>query len=405
MVRGLGEGIGDDAAPHVGGIEPELLRRLVELTFEGEAGLDRAVAALGPARRLVGEDARALELVHGDLVGHRVDHARVERGGDAVGAVRSAVEPRLEVAAGDVAGLREAGLDPHQHRMPAAMRVEDLFTRERDLHRAACQLRELTDDDLVREGIGLAAEAAADRRGDHPDVCGRRVERLGQHAVDVVRCLRRGPQGELAVRRPVGDRRVLLHRQMVVALEEEDVLAHEVRAVEGDVDVAELERHVLVHVRAVAVLVDPHLGTRQRVEDRHERRQRLVVDVDQPARLLGGLLVDRGDGGDRVADHADLLRAERLFVLGHRQDPELHARQVGGGDDREHAGQRARPRGVDRPDARVGVGAAQKLRVRHARQEEIVGVLRLADHLRPRVDLRQRPADDRELVLGHVRAS
>src|SRR6185369_14333536 len=109
VVRRLGERLGDDPPPHVRGIEPELLGRLVELTFEREARLDRAVAALGSARRLVGEDARALELVDRDLVGDRIDHARVERGRDAVRAVGSAVEPRPQMAAGDVALLRESG--------------------------------------------------------------------------------------------------------------------------------------------------------------------------------------------------------------------------------------------------------------------------------------------------------
>src|SRR5712691_4248741 len=61
VVRGLRERIGDDAPPEVGGIEPELLGRLVELTFQREAWLRRAVPALRSARRLVGEDARALE--------------------------------------------------------------------------------------------------------------------------------------------------------------------------------------------------------------------------------------------------------------------------------------------------------------------------------------------------------
>ena len=405
MVRRLGERIGDDPPPHLGGVEPELLGRLVELTLEREAGLRRAVPALGSTRRLVGEDARGLELVHGDLVGDRIDHARVEGGRDAVGAVRAAVEPRPEVTAGDVTLSREAGLDPHENGMPAAVRIEDLFAGQRDLHRPSRQFRELAGHDLVREGIGLAAEAAADRCRDHADVGGRRVEDLGEHPVHVVRRLGRGPERELAVRRPVGDGRVLLHRQMVVALEKEHVLANQIGAVEGGVDVAELERDVLVHVRTVTILVDPDLGVRQRLEDRHQRRERLVVDVDQPGCLLGGLFVDGGDRGDRVADHADLLGAEGFLVLGHGQDPELHARQVRRRDDREDARQRASPRRVDRANARVGVGAAKQLGVGHARQEQIVGILRLPDDLRPRVDFRERPADDRELVLGHARAS
>src|SRR5207253_9099446 len=83
--------------------------------------------------------------------------------------------------------------------------------------------------------------------------------------------------GQLAVGPPDGERRVLLHRQMGVALEVEDVLTHEVGAGEGRLDVAELERDGLVDVGAVAVLVDPDLGAPEGVLDRHERRQHLVL--------------------------------------------------------------------------------------------------------------------------------
>ena len=165
----------------------------------------------------------------------------------------------------------------------------------------------------------------------------------------------------------MGDGGVLLHRQVIAALEEEDVLADQVGGVEGRVDVAELERDVLVDVRTVAVLVDPGLGMGERVEDRHEGDKRLVVDLDQPARLLGRLLVHGRDGGDRIADHADLLGAEGLLILRDGQDAELHPRQVSGRDHREDAGERAGARGVDRPDAGVGVSAPEQLGVRHAR--------------------------------------
>src|SRR5439155_20082217 len=97
-----------------------------------------------------------------------------------------AVEPRPEMTAGDVTLSREAGLDPHENGMPAAVRIEDLFAGQRDLHRPSRQLRELAGHDLVREGIGLAAEAAPDRRRAHADLGGRRVEDLGEHTVEVV---------------------------------------------------------------------------------------------------------------------------------------------------------------------------------------------------------------------------
>ena len=324
VVRRLGEGLVDDAPPQVGGIEAELLGGLVELALQREARLGRAVAALGAAGRLVGEDARPLELVDRHLVGDGVDDAGVEGRGHPVGAVGAAVEPGLDVAAGDVALPGEPGLEPHQHRMPAAVDVEHLLAGEGDLHGPPGDLGELAGGDLVGEGVELAAEAAAHRRRDHPDVRGGHVEDLGEEPVDVVRRLGGRPERELAVRPELGHRRVLLHGQVRVALEEEDVLPHQIGGGEGRLHVAELEGHVLVDVRPVAVLVDAHLGMAQRLLDGHQGAQRLVVDLDQLAGALRRLLVDGRHRRHRIAHHADLLPAQRLLVLRDGQDAELH---------------------------------------------------------------------------------
>ena len=404
VVGCLGERLAHDAPPHLGGIEPELLRRLVDLHLERKTRLGRAVATLGATRRLVGEDARAFELVDRHLVGDGIDDAGVERGGHAVGAVGAAVEPRLDVGAGDFAVPGEPGLEPHEHRVSAAVHVENFLARQRDLHGAAGELRQLARRDLVGKRIELPSEAAAHRCSDHADVGGRHVEDLGEQAMDVVRRLRGRPQCELAVGPPLGHRRMLFHRQMSIALVEENVLAHEIGACERGFDVTELERDVLVHVRSVAVFVDAHLGMTERLLDRHERGQRLVLDLDQPAGRLGRLLVLGRHRRDGVADHPHALVAERLLVLGHGQDPELHPRQVGARDDGIDAWQRARAGCVDQLDQRVGMGRAQQLAVSHARHHEVVGVARLAHDLRPGVDLGQRPSDHGEFVLVHFRA-
>ena len=130
--------------------------------------------------------------------------------------------------AGDRAVPLEARLDPHQHGVPAAVDVEDLLAGQRDLDRAAGELGQLARGDLVGERVELAAEAAPDRRRDHADVRLRHVEDLGEQPVHVVRGLGGGPERELAVRAPLGHRGVLLHGQVGVALEVEDVLADQV---------------------------------------------------------------------------------------------------------------------------------------------------------------------------------
>ena len=194
---------------------------------------------------------------------------------------------------------------------------------------------------------------------------------------------------------------MLFHGQVRVALEEEHVLPHQRGRREGRLHVAELERHVLVNVRSVAVLVDPHLGMGERLLDRHQRAQRLIVDLDQLRGSLGCLLVHRRHRGDRVAHHADLGAAEGLLVLGHGEDAELHRGQVGPRDDRVHPRHLPGPRGIDARDEGVRAGAAEELGEGHAREHEVVGVFRVAGDLGPGVDLGQRLPDDGELRGAH----
>ena len=140
--------------------------------------------------------------------------------------------------------------------MAAAVAVEDLLAREADLDRAAGAARELGDDDLVAEGIGLPAEAAAVRRGDDADVRGGHREHLRERAVQVVRRLRAGPDRELAVGGPLRERRVLLHREVRVPLVEEEIVGDVVGGGHRVVHAAEVERHRLVDVAVVGVGVD-----------------------------------------------------------------------------------------------------------------------------------------------------
>ena len=95
-------------------------------------------------------------------------------------------------------------------------------------------------------------------------------------------------------------------------------------------------------------------------------REGIVLDLDEARGLLGGLLVDRGDGGDRVADEADDVEAERVLVLRDGEDAEGRREGVAG-EHGDHAGEGGGAARVHAHDARVGAGRAVELGVEHAR--------------------------------------
>ena len=113
-------------------------------------------------------------------------------------------------------------------------------------------------------------------------------------------------------------------------------------------------------------LVAPEVGVDERralgdpLLDVEDRRERLVVDLDEGGRLGRGLGRLGGDGRHRVADEADAVGREDRLVL------EVDAgveREVAPGDDGAHARDRAPPsRSARRGPARAGGASGRRRR-------------------------------------------
>ena len=220
--------------------------------------------------------------------------------------------------------------------------------------------------------------------------------------MEVMRDLRRGPEGELVVRAVGRDRAVRLDRRVRVPLEEEPVVAHMVGARKARIEVAEREVNLFEDVRTATLFMDLHVLALERLLDGEDRLEVVVLDIDQREGLERRVLIDRRDSRDGLADVSDAIDGEGGLVLRRRHDPHLlgHVRPGHNGNDpgmREGAGN------VDPADARVRPGRTQETSIEHPREEEVVGISGLAGEMGPRVGLRQPSADYRE--LAHVRAA
>ncbi len=309
MIDGFRAIVYDILAPHLRRIEFQVARDFVELHFESETRLRCTVSALGSARWLVRKDAHAFEFVRRDFVRHGLQRAGVICGRDAVRSVRAAVKNRFEMQCSDLPVALDAGLDPHQNRMTTAMRVKNLFTRQREFHGATGQHRKFACDNFVRERVGLAAESAADRRGDHANMSARNLQCFFERAMNIVGRLRRAVKREPTIRRKISNARMFFHRQMCVAFVEKHVLAHVLGSFESRLKIAEFERDKFVDIVMIGVRVNLRKFFVERVAHGHDGRERFVRDVNQLKRALGGLFVNRRDRRDRIADEADVIHA------------------------------------------------------------------------------------------------
>ncbi len=265
----------------------------------------------------------------------------------------------------------DAGLEPHQHRMPPAVRVEHLLARQRDLHRPAGHQGRLGRHDLVVEGIALAAEAAAVGRRDHPDAVRRQVERARHLPVQVVRRLRGRPQRQPPVGIQGRDARVLLEREMGVALVEEQVLEDPVGGRERGLHLAEGQVREAVHVGAFPVVVNAGLRPSQGLLGRGDGGERLVRHTDQLSGVGRRPLAGRDHRGDRIAHVADLVSAQGVLVLAHRHDP-VGDGKIGAAENGHHAGGPPGLHDVHGADPRMRMRRAKQLPEEHARQRKVV---------------------------------
>ena len=203
----------------------------------------------------------------------------------------------------------------------------------------------------------------------------RHAERSGRDGVHDERPHEVRPEGErLAERIVAADNGERLERHRGVAREAQPRAEHLVRLGERGVDIAvaeqpvagEVARHLVVQLRCV------RLERALRIDD---RRQRLVLDLDQVDRILGDVAVARHDRRHRLTDEAGLVG--RHAVVAHRRgrDDGEGRRPLGDlppSQTADHAVEGERLAEIDACDPGVGVRAAEDRRMMDVRNLEVV---------------------------------
>ena len=173
------------------------------------------------------------------------------------------------------------------------------------------------------------------------------------------------------------------------------LLAHEIGRGKARAHVAERVMDFALEI-ARLVVVQQHGARRARRRRRVIGGQLLHLEFDQVERALGGLRVDRGHRGDRLAAIAHAPARERIFVHGDRQHA-VSVRAVVAGHHREHAVERARLADVEPDDLAVADRAAEDAADQRVGMVEIGGIAGAAGDLLDAVD--QRNAAARFLTL------
>ena len=339
-------------------LHPQLGRVLADLVGEDVDhaldGMDRLGhperAAVGHAAgRLVRVDAIDFDEGVGEVVRAGDD---VEQAGRVLGRVGrgvgvAMVRDGLGLERGDLAVLGRAHLGVDVVVAGERVGLQVLAAILDPLDRLADEERRRDGQDVARVDRHLAAEAAADVVGLHPDVlfADRKAGAGGDerdHGADGVRRLGRHVQRELlADRVPVGDAAARLDRGDVDArdvdvLLDVDVGRGEVRVRGRPIAGLPVPDVVVLLVLAAIRAQDRRVGL-ERLERIGHDRQRLVVHEHRGHAVGGDVLGRRDDRRDLLGlVHDGVDREHHLHVAGQRRHPvELVALEILAGDDRE----------------------------------------------------------------------
>ncbi len=403
--RTRGTGIGKRILRHeispaqLGRIDLQLARRDVHHALEREIELRPAIAAIEADRRLVGDNQLVLhrDVLHriAAVAGrmHAIDRGRLGR-------------PQIGTHVGDVAKFQadqlavilERGRDRAgavaRRRCSSQMLGAILDPLDGISQRAAHRGKQ---HDIGEHRLLDAEAAAAVGRRDEAQPIAGNLQRAGHQGLQHERALEVGPHGEAIGRLlELGDDAEGFHRRRGVARIGVGELDHAIGLREGAVGIAVAEAAAVDGVRP-GLVVQQRRAVGGRVRDAGRRGQRLVVDLDQLAGVLGDVARVRDHHGDRLADVAHAICREwivRYRRAHHRRDRPDRALKLGTGDDAHDAREGAGACCVDVTDACVRMRRAQDGGMLEARdRREIVDEARAAGEQRLIFLARQRPAD------------
>src|SRR6267143_514424 len=236
--------------------------------------------------------------------------------------------------------------------MTAAVTIKNFLAREANLDGAIQEEGGLGHDDFVIEGVALPAEASAIGRGADANMRGRHLQNLGESAMEVVRGLRAGPDGQLPIRVLCGDSGVLFDGKMCASLVEENVFKDFVGFGERFLNIPKFQRDALMNVALFAVLVNARFGSGESFFGIRDGGENLVLDVDEVQSFERGEFLAGDDGSNRTTDVPHMIEAEGLLVLADGKNPVLDG-QIFAGENQIDTGVSGSAGSVDLSNARV----------------------------------------------------
>ncbi len=186
---------------------------------------------------------------------------------------------------------------------------------------------------------------------------------------------------------------MLLDRRVVIAFVVEPVFANVIRRGKTGLDLAKLVGDRLVNIADTRLVVDLYFGVRQRLLDTHDRRQNLVLHINEFDGFIEDIGVERGNCGHGVAHIAHFVDCKGVLVLAGGENAKF-LWEVCAGDDGENAWQRLCAAGIDGEYTGMWIWRTQQPPIEHAWKHDVIGEQCPAGHFGVGIDFRPGRTDD-----------
>ena len=362
--------------PQVNGIDTQLLGGDIHLRLCRKKGLRRAKTAHGTCRWFVGVYMFSHKTVMGIAVEHGPEISAQKRGRGTHGIVGPAVQIDVQILCHQGAVFFKADLGAQFHGMASAAGGELLLPGQGKFDRFAGFFGHEGGTELPWPQLHFTAETAADSRFDHADVVFTHVERGRQQALHDVGNLGRCPEGYPAVEFTLGQGCAGLEIGRTYGVDRKNILTDIIGLCKPFLNAAILNFSIDADV-AGGCLVDNRCSLGQGILNIENSRQFLVFHAYQFKGFGCDVLVNRRNSGNFVANEADLVHGQGVFVLGNRKQSPVAIFDFGcvfPGDDTFDTGQGSGFAHVNVENTGMGQRASQKLAMQHARQFDVVGV-------------------------------
>ena len=314
---GVGHLLGRDqvAPPQLGAVELQLARHTVHHPLHCEGGLRIAGAADRGDRRLVGGGDRHVHRQRRHDVGAAHHGSRIVGNVDVLQRISADVVDQRAAQPQHLAVGRDRDID-RPVLVALLRRIGEVLAPVLDpLDRAPKELGRGHDRDVLRIDAELGTEAATDIGRLDPQPRLLEIKERRERLEQIVRLLGRGPDCDRIVGVQLGQNAAALDRMPGAAVLPEIFLKDMRGLLEGGRRITEID---LVDGDDIGLELAPHRRRvrRDRLAAVGNRRQRVIVDLDQCRRVLGDVaaLGDHdGDGFTHVGD----------FAVGERERPHV----------------------------------------------------------------------------------